>query len=124
LPCINVAGESEKRGSVGRPLPAYEIRMRVVDEYTNDLKAIDVRGKGLFDAYYSPWKTRAELMPQGWFETGDLGKLDEDGYLYIMGRSKEVISVGGMKVFPQEIETVLESHLAVKEACVFAQQHD
>lgn len=123
LPCINLNRDQAKRGSVGRPLPAYEIRMRDMAS-AGDLKAIDVRGKGLIDAYYSPWKTRAEIMPEGWFETGDLGQVDEDGYLYILGRSKEMISVGGMKLFPQEVEAVLESHPAVKEACVFAQEDD
>lgn len=59
-------------------------------------------------------------MEDGWFDTGDLGHIDEDGYLFIIGRSKEMISVAGMKFFPQEVETVLESHPDVKEACVFA----
>lgn len=122
LPCINLDGESAKPGSVGRPLPAYEIRMR--DIGAENLKAIDVRGKGFIDAYYSPWKTRAGIMPDGWFETGDLGQVDEDGFLYILGRSKEMISVGGMKLFPQEVEAALESHPAVEEACVFAEHHD
>ena len=124
LPCINLAGEAQKPGSVGRPLPSYKVRMRALGETALGAMAIEVHGEGILDAYYSPWKSRADIMPEGWFETGDLGVFDEDGYLYIVGRSNEAINVGGMKVFPQEVEKVLESHPAVSEACVFAQQHD
>jgi acyl-CoA synthetase (AMP-forming)/AMP-acid ligase II len=63
-------------------------------------------------------------MPDGWFATGDLGKQDEEGYLFLLGRSKESISVAGVKFFPQEVEAVLELHPAVKEACVFAHEHE
>ncbi|MFQ5964645.1 MAG: class I adenylate-forming enzyme family protein [Candidatus Scalinduaceae bacterium] len=122
LPCISLDNPKGKRSSVGRVLPAYEIRMEDVG-LGNDLKAIKLRGKGFIDAYYDPWQKREEIMPDGWFATGDLGRLDERGYLYILGRSKDVINVGGMKFFPQEVEVVLESHPAVKEACVFPHHH-
>jgi acyl-CoA synthetase (AMP-forming)/AMP-acid ligase II len=89
----------------------------------DDLKAIEVRGRGIIDAYYKPWRTREEILTDGWFATGDLGKLDEEGYLFILGRSKEVISVGGMKFFPQEVEAVLETYPGVKSACVFGHEH-
>jgi long-chain acyl-CoA synthetase len=117
-----MAGEEAKPGSVGLPLPAYRLRLRDMAS-GGDLKAIDVRGKGMIDAYYRPWRTRAEITTDGWFETGDLGRFDADGYLYILGRSKEMISVGGMKFFPQEVEAVLESHPAIAQACVFAEPH-
>lgn len=122
LPCINLDNPLGKRGSVGRVLPAYEIRLEDVG-LGNDLKAIKFRGKGFLDAYYDPWQTRAEIMSDGWFATGDLGALDAEGDLYILGRSKDMINVGGMKFFPQEVESVLESHPAVQEACVFAHYH-
>jgi len=121
LPCINLLGESAKPGSVGRVLPAYEIRL--IDAGAGDAKAIEVRGKGIVDAYYNPWKPRSEIMTDGWFATGDIGRFDEDGYLFITGRSKEMISVGGMKFFPQEVEAVLESHADVAEAYVYAEAH-
>ena len=78
----------------------------------------------MLDAYYSPWKSRDAILAQdnGWFRTGDLGKLDEDGFLYIVGRNKEMISVGGMKFFPVEVEAVLESHPAIQAARVFGVQ--
>lgn len=119
LPCINLLGETAKPGSVGRLLPAYRLRMRDVPE--SELKAIDLAGPGIVDAYYNPWLSRDEIMPEGWFETGDMGFLDEDGYLIIAGRSKEMISVGGMKFFPRDVETVLESHPAIAEAYVYSE---
>lgn len=122
LPFINLDKPIEKRGSVGRILPSYEVRMEDIG-LTDGLKAIRLRGKGFLDAYYDPWQTHSEIMPDGWFSTGDLGLLDEEGFLFILGRSKEMINVGGMKLFPQEVESVLELHPGVKEACVFAHQH-
>ena len=119
LPCINHDRPLDKRGSVGRVLPDYEIQLE--DEGLGDeLRAIKLRGKGFLDAYYEPWQPRSDIMPGGWFATGDLGYLDADGYLFIQGRSKEIINTGGMKFFPQEVEACLESHPAVSEACVFA----
>lgn len=118
LPCINHDRPLEKRGSVGRVLPDYDIRIEDVG-LGSELGAIKLQGKGFLDAYYSPWQPREELMADGWFATGDLGYLDADGYLFIQGRSKEIINIGGMKFFPQEVETVLESHPAIREACVF-----
>lgn len=122
LPFINLDNPVGKRGSIGRVLPAYEIRMEEIGD-GDEAKAIKLRGKGFIDAYYDPWQTREEIMPDGWFATGDLGRMDAEGYLYIVGRSKEIINVGGMKFFPQEVESVLESHPAVKEACVFSHHH-
>lgn len=120
LPCINVDQPSQKQGSVGRVSPAYDLRIEPIGDVPGP-GAILLRGEGLVDAYYEPWQTREEILRcnDGWFATGDLGEVDDEGFLYIRGRSKEVISVGGMKFFPQEVEAVLESHPAVQEACVF-----
>lgn len=122
LPCINIENPQGHRGSVGKLLPAYQIELKNTG-LGDDLKAIRLKGKGLFDAYYEPWQPLNVLAPDGWFATGDLGWLDNEGYLYIVGRSKEVINVAGMKFFPQEVEKILESHPAVVEACVFAHPH-
>ena len=88
-----------------------------------ELGAIKLRGKGILDAYYEPWQPREAILADGWFATGDLGYLDDDGYLFIQGRSKEIINIGGMKFFPQEVEACLETHPAISEACVFP-HHD
>jgi hypothetical protein len=77
-------------------------------------------GPGFLDAYYHPWRPREEILTDGWFATGDIGELDADGCLFLRGRSKEVISVLGMKFFPQEVEAVLAAHPRVFAACVFA----
>lgn len=121
LPCINDRGR-EKPGSVGRVLPAYEIELAET-KLGEEHKAIRFRGSGFLDAYYQPWQTREQLTDDGWFATGDLGYLDDDGYLFIMGRSKEVISVAGVKFFPQEVERVLDAHPAVAQSLVFPLPH-
>ena len=122
LPAINVSQAKEKQGSVGQVLPAYELRLDCLPGEQQG--EITFRSKGMLDAYYSPWKSRDAILQQndGWFRTGDLGQLDRDGFLYIVGRIKEMISVGGMKFFPDEVESVLESHCAIHAACVFGVQ--
>lgn len=121
LPCINLDFAAEKCDSVGRVLPAYELRME--DSGLGDsLREVSFRGKGMLDAYYTPWQTLAQIAPGGWFRTGDVGKLDADGCLFLGGRSKDVISVMGMKFFPQEVEQVLLAHPAVAEANVVARR--
>lgn len=119
LPAINVSQSRDKQGSVGQITPDYELKLEC--QQGQEHGEITVRSKGMLDAYYSPWRSRETILEEqgGWFHTGDLGKLDEDGFLYIVGRSKEMISVGGMKFFPEEVEAVLEKHPAIAEACVF-----
>lgn len=119
LPCMNLRFARQHFDSVGQVLPAFELRLADAD-CGSDLKEIQIRGRGFLDAYYDPWQTRDEIMPDGWFRTGDLGEFDENGCLFIRSRSKEMINVGGMKVFPREVEAVLHQHAAVSEAAVFA----
>jgi acyl-CoA synthetase (AMP-forming)/AMP-acid ligase II len=118
---INTGHDPGKRGSIGVPVRA-EAKLLFDDggelngEATGELL---VRGPGLFDGYYKPWRLRDEVLEDGWFRTGDLARRDADGYYWIVGRNKEVINVGGVKVFPYEIEEVLSSHPAVEEALVY-----
>jgi long-chain acyl-CoA synthetase len=123
LPCINLRFARTKHDSVGEVLPAYEVRLEDVG-FGPGMKEIFFRGPGALDAYYRPFRTRDEIMPNGWFATHDVGMLDEDGCLFLRGRSKEVISVMGMKFFPQEVENVLVQHPAVKEASVYGVAHE
>jgi long-chain acyl-CoA synthetase len=118
LPFINLDFAGDRSEAVGRVLPAYELRLE--DVGLGDCKEILLRGPGFLDAYYHPWQSRAEIMPDGWFRTGDIGEVDADGCLCLRGRSKDLISVLGMKFFPQEVERVLLAHPAVASACVFA----
>lgn len=130
LPAINHDGARAHQGSVGRVLPAYSLKLVPTDEA--DPEASDtptgevlLQGPGLLDAYYDPWCPRAEILATrgGWLATGDLGRLDADGYLTLVGRAKDLISVGGMKFFPQEVEAVLERYPGISEACVYGVPH-
>ena len=120
LPAINTDHPKDKQGSVGRVIEAYELKLANLNN--DGIGEIMLRGPGMLDAYYRPWLSRVEILDRhdGWLATGDLGCIDRDGFLFIVGRSKELISVGGMKFFPQEVELVLERHPAILEACVFA----
>lgn len=94
-----------KSGGVGVPVSGMEIRL--VDE------EIQVRGPSLFDAYLG------HPNHEGWFATGDLGRLDEDGHLHILARRTDLIVTGGENVYPSEVESVLERVPGVRAACVF-----
>jgi long-chain acyl-CoA synthetase len=123
LPFINADMGSERPGAVGRLLPAY--RLRLVDVgFGPKTGEVLLSGPGLLDAYYEPWRTRRDIMPDGWFHTGDVGELDADGCMFLRGRTKELISVLGMKFFPQEVEAVLRAHPQVECACVCARPDD
>jgi long-chain acyl-CoA synthetase len=118
LPCANVRYAGERCDSVGEVLPAFELRL-VDSGGDGGSGEIEFRGPGFLDAYYDPWQVRSEITTDGWFNTGDLGDLDDLGCLSIQGRSKEMINVSGMKVFPQEVEAALQSHPAVVDAIAF-----
>jgi len=119
LPVINIDQPRQKQGSVGQLLPAYSIKL--VRQENQNTSEILLHGPGLLDAYYEPWMRREAILQKhsGWLATGDLGVMDDAGFLTIVGRSKEMISVAGMKFFPQEVERVLERHPDIQAACVF-----
>ncbi len=121
LPFVNLSGDRSKRGSVGKPLPDYEISIRNAD--ASGVGEIWLRGKGMLDAYFSPWEGRARILRDGWFKTGDVGKIDGDGYLFLMGRGKGVINFAGMKVFADEVESVINKHPRVSESLVYGVPH-
>lgn len=121
LPLLNGNPGTPARGSVGRPQAGFEVRILAPDE--QGAGAILIRGPGLFDAYVSPWKRRDEVLKDGWFDTGDVGRLEHDGTLTILGRQKNVINSAGMKIFPQEVEDVLSRHPAVSECRVMGVPH-
>jgi thioesterase domain-containing protein/acyl carrier protein len=82
-----------------------------------------VRGANVFDGYEGPPEGNAGVFREGWFRTGDLGRFDEDGYLFLHGRVKDLINRGGQKVSPHEVEAVLRAHPGVREAVVFPVPH-
>jgi long-chain acyl-CoA synthetase len=107
--------------SVGKPLPDFQVRILSPDE--DGCGEVAVRGPGLLDAYASPWLSREQILRDGWFVTGDIGRFDEDGFLFLVGRKTAVINVAGRKVFPEEIEAVLNRHPAVRESRAYGRLH-
>lgn len=116
LPILNLRANRTHPTAVGHTLPAFTAELRQND-------TLHIRGPGMFDAYFSPWQTRADACPHGWFATGDIAQVSPTGLITILGREKSVIIVNGMKVFPEEIETVLDSHPAVSRSLVTAMPH-
>lgn len=122
LPVINLEHAGDFPTALGQALPAYRWRTRPHgdDPETGELLLL---GPGMFDAYLSPWQTRESLCPDGWFATGDLVEAMDNGTLVMRGRCKSVINVAGMKVFPEEIEAVLDAHPEISRSRVFACDH-
>jgi long-chain acyl-CoA synthetase len=111
-----------KPGSVGVPPPLYE--MRIVDEEDRDLPAGEVgeilgRGPIMMPGYYKRPDLTADTLRNGWLHTGDLGYVDEDGFLYLVDRKKDLIISGGVNVYPRDIEEVVIQHPAVTDVAVF-----
>jgi long-chain acyl-CoA synthetase len=122
LPIMNREHAEDIPTALGQVLPAYEWRLFAADG-DRRVGELLLRGPGMFDAYLSPWQLREEICSDGWFATGDLVEEAEAGTLMMRGRSKSVINVGGMKVFPEEVEAVLNEHPRVFRSRVFACHH-
>jgi acyl-CoA synthetase (AMP-forming)/AMP-acid ligase II len=111
-----------KPRSVGPPQPFFE--MRIVNEKGQDAAPGEVgeivgRGPALMPGYYKRPDLTAQAIVDGWLHTGDLGYVDEDGFLYLVDRKKDMIISGGVNVFPNDIEQIIVQHPAVREAAVF-----
>ncbi len=121
--------EGDRRaGTVGFPLP--DVELKITDPETGakrpdgEVGLIEVRGPNVFKGYWQmPEKTAAELREDGFFITGDLGKVDEDGYVHIVGRNKDLIISGGYNIYPKEIELVLDEQPGVLESAVIGVPH-
>jgi long-chain acyl-CoA synthetase len=110
-----------KIGSIGRPLPGVE--MKIVDENGRDLPTgqegeIVVRGENVMTGYLGDDAGTAETLRDGWLFTGDIGRVDEDGFFFIRGRKKDMIIRGGENIYPREVEDVLLQHPQVKDTAV------
>lgn len=110
-----------KVGSVGKPLPGVELK--IVDAAGREVPPgavgeIIARGANIMLGYLNRPEATAEVLRDGWLSTGDLGRRDEDGYVYIVDRKKDLIIVGGLNVYPREVEEVLTAHPAVADAAV------
>jgi long-chain acyl-CoA synthetase len=114
-------------GSIG--IPIWGVEVKLIDDSWNTIEGTDeigeiaIRGHNIMRGYYSRPEATAEVMNNGWFRTGDLGRRDKDGFYYIVDRAKDMIIRGGFNVYPREIEEVLMTHEAVSLAAVIGVPH-
>ncbi|MGR3723862.1 AMP-binding protein [Abyssibius alkaniclasticus] len=113
---------ARKAGTVGKPLAGVSLRLARPDD--QGIGAIEVTGPNVTPGYWrNPEKTAETFAPDGWFITGDLGQLDADGYLSIVGREKDLVISGGFNIYPKEIETLIDALPGVLESAVFGIPH-
>jgi long-chain acyl-CoA synthetase len=113
--------DARRLGSVGKPLPGYDVQ--ILDDNdrpvpTGELGEICCKSKGVMLGYWKAPEVTAETLRNGWLHTGDIGRLDEDGFLWIVDRKKDLIIRGGFNVFPRDVEDALLEHPAVAMAGV------
>jgi long-chain acyl-CoA synthetase len=123
---FNHPGRERKPGSIGTSI--RDVRMRVVDGEDREVPLgetgeIVIQGPNVMKGYWQRPEATAEAVRDGWFHTGDLARIDEDGYYFIVDRKKDLIIRGGYNVYPREIEEVLYEHPAVAEAAVIGLPH-
>jgi long-chain acyl-CoA synthetase len=124
---FNLPDRERKAGSIGVPVGGTE--MKVVDDDDNDVPQgergeIVMRGPFVMKGYWNNPEATEDVMRGGWFHTGDIATIDEDGYFFIVDRKKDLVIRGGYNVYPREIEEVLYSHPAVREAAVIGMPHE
>ena len=115
-----------KPGSIGTPLAGTQMRLVDIDGRevpAGDVGEIAIRGHNVMKGYWGKPEATTEAIPDGWFRTGDLAKVDDDGYFFIVGRQKDLIIRGGYNVYPREIEEALHEHHAVAEVAVIGIPH-
>lgn len=121
------AGIPAPPGSIGAPLPGVRVRLVDADGHdvlVGDVGELQVQGPNVFQGYWQdPEATAAALAPDGWLRTGDLATVDENGFLYVVDRMKDLIIVSGFNVYPAEVEEVLVEHPGVEAAAVVGVQH-
>ena len=114
---------ANKLGSIGQPIPATEVKLADKEDPTKPAPAGEpgellCKGPQIMLGYWNKPEATAEVFVDGWLRTGDVATIDEDGFIFIVDRLKDMIAVGGFKVFPSQIEDILYQHPAVKEALV------
>ncbi len=124
---FNHPDKERKPGSIGTPIDGVE--MKVVDDDGKEVEQgevgeILIKGHNIMKGYWNREEATAEAIKDGWFASGDMAKIDEDGYFFIVDRKKDLIIRGGYNVYPREIEEVLYEHPAVQEAAVIGVPHD
>jgi long-chain acyl-CoA synthetase len=123
--CVNPLVGVGFTGAIGLPLPSTEITIRDDDGKPlgiNEVGEICLRGPQVMRGYWQrPEETAKVMLPDGWLRTGDIGRMDERGYVFIEDRKKDIIIVSGFKVFPNEVEDVVAHHPGVAEVAAVAQ---
>ncbi len=117
---------ARRAGTVGFPLPGVTVRLRAggQDVAAGEVGGIEVRGPNVFAGYWQmPEKTAEDMTADGFFVTGDLGRLDDQGYLEIVGRQKDLVITGGLNVYPKEVEEALDAVPGVLESAVIGLPH-
>jgi long-chain acyl-CoA synthetase len=127
--CNPLFGEGKQKvGSIGVPFPDVEAKIVDLETGTKDLAVGEVgelvlRGPQLMDGYYGKPEETAQTLRGGWLHTGDIARMDDDGYFFIVDRKKEMIIVSGFNVYPREVEEVLATHPAVMEGAAIGVPH-
>jgi acyl-CoA synthetase (AMP-forming)/AMP-acid ligase II len=126
LPIMNIAEAAEHPEAIGRPVTGFEAK--IVDDAMKphaegETGQLALCGPGMFSGYLNPPRSRAEVLRDGWFLTGDLAHRDSGGRIVLDGRTSSVIHVAGHKVFPEEVAAVLDQHPAVLRSRVFGRPH-
>jgi len=117
-----------KPGSIGIPVTSTDFKIVDIDDYSKELGVNEegelcVKGPQIMKGYWNKPEETALALRDGWMLTGDIARMDEDGFFYIVQRKKDMIIVSGFKVFPNEVEDVLFGHNSVQEACVVGKPH-
>lgn len=119
--CVHLGDNIEKVGAIGKA--GYGWQTKIVDSTGKEVKRGDVgelavKGDGVMTCYYKDEKATAEVLHDGWLHTGDMAREDEDGYIYLVDRKKDVIITGGENLYPVQIEDYLRKHVAIRDVAV------
>ena len=118
--CNPILGEN-REGSIGLPLPSVTCRIVDLETGSHEMPVgeageLIIRGPQVMLGYHQKPEETAQTLREGWLFTGDVARMDEDGYFYLVDRKKDVIKVGGFQVWPNEVEAVIRRHPKVREA--------
>ncbi|MEN1970234.1 fatty acid--CoA ligase family protein [Lentibacillus sp. N15] len=124
--CFNPLDRPRKPGSIGRSI--VNVENKVVDEFGEEVEngevgELVVRGPNVMQGYYKMPEETAAVLKDGWLYTGDMARMDDEGYFYIVDRKKDLILVGGYNVYPREVEEVLYEHPGIAEVAVVGKPH-
>jgi long-chain acyl-CoA synthetase len=121
LVAINLKDPLNRCHSVGQT--AGDLRVSILEPDSNGCGELAVYGPGILDAYVAPWIPQKAILRNGWFCTGDIARIDPEGYIHLLSRKTSVINRAGQKIFPEEVEAVINRHPDVRESRVYGRRH-